>query len=286
MNLFVEERYDETVWRLALGLEPIDALRGERIGVRLDVALDGVPTPLPPFEQDPSLGLLAVQDVLRRLHRKPSCRYVLRYDELVHESVAFRISDPWRRFVPRRLQLTVPTLKQVTDSERTPPVIPAQRRVRRPYLFPGAAYDVADTVTGMRGRVTRAGKPLRWARIVAKVPGAHDPIGRAHGDDRGEFLLVLGPNAGVFSPLPSTFQLDVEVTAYAPAAAPVKPADGSLDDDPLWDLPVEQITDTTVADDAVSTGVANPSDPGSASGAATFTFRLGRITSFPTPIAI
>jgi hypothetical protein len=148
-------------------------------------------------------------------------------------------------------------------------------RSRQPYLFPGAAYEVSSIATGLRGRVRRGAAPLRWARVEARLPaptGAPPGVllGRAHGDDRGEFLLIIGsPPAPLGTP---AFKLDVDVTVFA---RPVDPpaSDFAQQHDPLWDLPLELVTAPGPAD-PVSIGAAIPPDYTS-SVKQTITFRLG-----------
>ena len=108
--------------------------------------------------------------------------------------------------------------------------VPTTSRTWRPLLFPGAGYDLAETATGVRGTVTDAGKPVRWARIEASANGR--VIGRAHGDDRGEFLLVLGQNTGAVGDLASPLAVTITVLAREPGPAgeggrrPRRPAGG------------------------------------------------------------
>jgi hypothetical protein len=284
MNTVLPDRYLESIQRLALGLEPIDALRGERIGTPLDVAIDGVPAPVPRFRRR-AASPFAAEDVLRRLQRHDSCRFVLLWDDRLRREIHVRISEAARRFVPRRLSITVPTLAQLIARELAPPAVPAMRRVRRPFLYPGAAYDISDSVTGARGRVTRAGKPMPWARIVAVRRGTNTVVGRAHGDDRGEFLLVVGRNEGVFSALPASLAINLTLTVTGPNA-PVGPQPVGAPPDPLWGLPLEVVTNTTVPDDDVSRGITDPYSPNPVTTTLDVSLPFGRITSLGAPIAL
>ena len=102
-----------------------------------------------------------------------------------------------RRFVPRRLQIQLPSLANAAAAAATP------SRGCRPLLFPAAAYPVSQMVTGLRAHVMRAAsgprpeRPARWARVLASVPAAQPVlalstvVGRAMVDERGEFLLPL-----------------------------------------------------------------------------------------------
>src|SRR5262249_38597174 len=152
VNEFLPAQYIERVDRLMLGIEPLDALRGGRVALPIEVTLDG----------DPSLGTLPV------IPRHNSCRHALVFKAgkpRMKPPVVIRMVDPRRRFAPRRISYPTPL-----DIKTSSP------RVRRPALFPGAAYDVGATVTGMRGRVTwnqpDAGEvPARWVRVEARING-------------------------------------------------------------------------------------------------------------------
>ena len=106
--------------------------------------------------------------------------------------------------------------------------------------------------------------PARWVRVEARVDG--QVAGRAHGDDRGEFLLLLDSSAVGLKDLSTP--LTAQVTVFGPPAQVPLPAD-----DPLGDLPVE----TLLADpDDVSPGEKLP--PGYVSTAQStrpVTFALG-----------
>jgi hypothetical protein len=231
MNEFLPSRFVESVKRLAIGLEPIDAAVRLRPSHPIDVTFDVAPFKLPrPAIDHHRTGL-----------------HVLLYTTALTSPVDLRFVDRARRYVPRRLR--IPILTQAA-AEAAPPA----RRVRRPVLFPGAAYDVADA-TGLRGRVVRGGQPMRWARVVARLPGAGPVVGRAHGDDRGEFLLLIGSEAGPIGDLDPP--LKVEVTVFGPAIppAPITPDQPAID--ALWDLPLE--TAAAPGDpDPVSSGEQQP----------------------------
>jgi hypothetical protein len=183
-------------------------------------------------------------------------------------SVDIRIFEDRRQFVPRRF--TIPLHTRATADG-----FPAGDRVRRPFLFPGAAYELDSCATGIRGRVLRAGKPMRWARVEAVLPGGGPIVGRAHGDDRGEFLLVIGPNAIPVGDLVNP--LTLHVTVYGPAAIPV-PVPANLPSlDPLWDLPLET-PPVPGAPDTISTGETLPVNY-TASIAVNIDFTLGELRS-------
>ena len=87
----------------------------------------------------------------------------------------------------------------------------------------------------VRGRVTWAGRPVRWARLVATDAG-DAIVGWAHGDEHGEFLLLVTDLGTVVPPPPNA--LDISLTVQIPdptTAAAVDPGD------PVADLVVEPI---------------------------------------------
>jgi hypothetical protein len=150
-------------------------------------------------------------------------------------------NDP-RQYVPRRLSLT----PVQTDGFPTDTV----DNIRTAWLWPGSAYPLAAHVTALRGRVRRG--PLEttvaWSRVVVTRPGAGLPdfsneakLGFAHGDDRGEFLVVLGtPAVPGGAALPATIALHVWV--FLP------PADAFDADDPLASLPLEVAGTDAISD--------------------------------------
>lgn len=231
MNEFLPSRFSENVKRLAIGLEPIDAALRLRVTHRIDVTFDVAPLGLPrPTIDHHRTGL-----------------HVLLYDPKLTSPVDVRFVDNLRRYVPRRIRIPILT-RAAADAA------PAARRIRRPVLFPGAAYDVTDA-TGVRGRVVRGGQIMRWARVEARLPGAGRVVGRAHGDDRGEFLLLIGSEASPVGDLNPP--LGVEVTVLGPAAPPVPPTPDRPQIDPLWDLPLEEAA-LPGASDPVTSGDTQP----------------------------
>lgn len=130
-------------------------------------------------------------------------------------------ADP-RWFVPRRLALP-PVL-----ADGSPPV--TLDNLREAWLWPGAAYPLPSHATAIRGTVRRTvapgrSEPVPWARVLVTRPGNGAPnvasearLAHAHGDDRGEFLAVLGPSAVSGAALPA--QLSVHLWVYLPPAAP------------------------------------------------------------------
>lgn len=294
MNMFVPGRFDENVQRLALSIEIIDAVRLDRAARAISVAIDGVP--LPTGKPPARLFGVEVGDVLLRVSRHSSALHAMIYAKNLYrpgikESVALRFLPQERRFVPRRIEfpLVDPATLSPEPLDRSDIQLEALRaaRSRQPYLFPGAAYDASSIATGLRGRVRRAGVPLRWARVEARLPvPVGDPpgalVGLAHGDDRGEFLLLVGSPPGPLGTPVST--LDLEVTVFARPADPVV-SDFIKQNDPLWDLPLELVTALGPAD-PVSTGATLPPDYTS-SVTRTITFQLGAIlTSTVAPFTL
>jgi hypothetical protein len=186
--------------RLPYGVEPFDAVGGGRVAAALQVVAEDEMVPL-------------------ELH--PSGRYARVHDRApVPDSLIVRLveagSGDARRVVPRRLTLDL-----------------TERRTFAACIFPGAGASVPTGATVVRGRVTRldpgtgGAVPVRWARVRAMGPEPDDvELGWAHGDDRGEFVLVLDA---------ATRALRLTVGA---ATGPPPPPAAALSD-PLVDLPPE-----------------------------------------------
>jgi hypothetical protein len=255
---FLPAAFAEHVDRLALGLEPRDAVSRQRPARLVDVTLDA------PAQAGP-----------RTLARHGSGRYVLLFDGPVDTPVAVRLVPRDRRYVPRRLRFAIAELEAVLDAEADGADVPTASRAWRPVLFPGAAYDVAETASGVRGGVTRAGAAVRWTRVEASVDGR--VMGFAHGDDRGEFLLVLGQNTGAVGDLTRTLEVTIEVFAHDPEL-PVDPAD------PLGDLPLEDAAAAGAAVDGVSAGVTRPAGYVLVASLPAHPLTLGRLTSVPIAV--
>ena len=153
------------------------------------------------------------------LERVGGGRFRLRATPLRPDLLTVRLYDPSRRYVPRRLGVTLwphPALIDplpanfITVAARTLPI----------WLFPGAAYPVSPGVTAVRGRITRQGIPLPWARVNA-IDSGGAILGRAHGDDRGEFLLLI--TDANQNPLQSTVTVNLMVRGPSgpPPSTPV-----------------------------------------------------------------
>lgn len=236
--------------RLALGLEPIDVQRRHRVATVLAVTREGKP------------------GTLEAVPRHDSCVHAFLQRPTLGNPFDLRLTDESRRYVPRRLSVTLAP--------------PAASKLS-PGLYPGAAYDCTSRATGVRGSATRGGAAMRWARVEARLlagaPATGAVVGRAHGDDRGEFLLLLGVEAAAIGDLPQTIDLEIVVYGPLPNAPTPVPLDlPSLD--PLWDLPLEVVP--TAGVDDVTPGTKLPPDydftPTSHS---TVSFEMGRLKSIP-----
>src|SRR5262249_42186634 len=142
--------FDELVQRLAIGLEPRDAVSRTRIARPVDIAIDGQPEfdiDAPPWPEQSSVAGLT------RLRRHGSGPFVLLYGPAVRTRVALRLVPRDRRYVPRRIEVDIFSEGLVRAAEEAGNDIPTASRTWRPLLFPGAGYDLADTATAVRGLV-------------------------------------------------------------------------------------------------------------------------------------
>jgi len=277
MNAVVPEGYAERLHRLAVGFEPLDPVRGGRLAHPVRFECDG-PLPRPFTRSGPYCRVARDGQVVPVVDRHDSCLWALLYQPgIVEGAVDVRIYDPPRRYVARRFRVPILPVASLALGEPAP--LTQARRVRRPALFPGAAYDISSRATGLRGRAVRGGGPLRWARVEARLEPGGALVGRAHGDDRGEFLLVLANAASPPSELVDP--LDVRVTVFGPAVAPVPVPATLAADDPLWDLPLEPLP-TPGDPDPVSSGETLPAGYfASPTSTRIVSFRLGRLISAP-----
>lgn len=259
-------RLDETVemsrvgHRLALGVQWIDALTQQPVDVPAGAAwvsdLESIDArPCAQRLEAHSQGRHALRHAGR--YRQLLDRAVQVGDPLAHAVRAHgtrdarlahyaTAQDP-RRHVPRRLAFT-PVL-----SGGVPPATTVNTRTA--WLWPGAAYPLPSRSTALRGRIRReispgVAEPVAWSRVIVTRPGAgpasfatETPLGWAHGDDRGEFLLVLGNGAvSGAAALPPSIALNVWV--FLPPATPAFEVA-----DPLASLPLESAgTDTALND--------------------------------------
>ncbi|MFC5219670.1 hypothetical protein [Streptomyces coerulescens] len=265
--------------RLALGLEVIDALRDEPADVRVAVENQPPPHRVPALTSLASTVLYDPGIQLPHLPRgRRAGRFRLLFDERTAPPVHLRVYDTARRYVPRRLEVPFAPLATVLAEERSG-ARPASR-ARRIALFAGAAYGPQGNATGLRGRVEDAdGVPVRWARVTARHPRQGDVLGRAHGDDRGEFLLVLGAPPELATPRDFTVQVLLDF------AATTRPGGSAgTDTDPLAGLPLERLPPTG-SPDSVSDGTGLPPTY-SVRVTVAASLRLGRLVSPDAPFTL
>lgn len=268
MNEILTRAWDERIARLRLGIELADALGGPAPVVGLGVLSENVPRPHPlprkPGGPGDAIGLPGVG-------RNPSGRFSIAFTARDFAArgapvrLDVRLIDPSRRYVPRRLSIPVPSLADVLAADKAhdiDPTVPLAPRGCRPLLFPGADYGTQAGATIIKGRATwgPGGPPVQWARIEATADGVGQPRPwRAHGDDRGEFLLVIGP-LQLVQAQQASLTVDVDVVVYG---RPVPPPDTPVDSpaqsrsDPLWHLPVERLAMLDPSD-PVATGEVLP----------------------------
>lgn len=235
--------------QLALGLQGVDALTqapmeaGMGRSIRADLASIGA-RPWVQRLDSHSQGRHALRFAGR--YEKLLLRAVAMGDPLVHQVFVhgardahmgnYSVDNDPRIFVPRRLSLTPVLVAGLPASSLA--------NARTAWLWPGPAYPLPSKATAVRGRIQRdlgAGRkePIRWTRVVMTRAGAgaanlatEEALAWAHGDERGEFLLVLGGNAVMGAALPPL--LNVNVWVFQPPVATVwDPAQ------PLNSLPLE-----------------------------------------------
>ena len=257
MNVHTPERYDERTFHLAVGVEPRDAATGQRLASSVDVRIEDAPAPLAAWR--PWRPGEVLTPYLGRLPRRRSGRFGALYDagtrtpvrlRIVEDAVAGsrRLPGEGRRIVPRRVEIAIADEATVLAAEADPATapVPVWQRTAPVWCFPGASAPLPSRATVVRGRLVRddgsALAPVRWARVRAdNVDG--DPVGWAHGDDRGEFVLVVEPTAGGVVIPDDPLSVTLTVGAALPPMGPGDLADPfRAEVDPLWDLPVETLT--------------------------------------------
>ncbi len=276
--------------RLALGLEVVDAVRGDPADV--EVAWENVPlpftvaVPLGPGSSvevslyDPGMGLPR----LDRGARPGRFRIAFTPERTPAPPARLRIVDAGRRYVPRRLEVPYASLATVL-AEEAGPGLPAPRS-RTVGLFPGACFQPEACSTGIRGRVVDlAGAPVRWVRVEARHPQRNSLLGIAHGDDRGEFLLLLANAPSSLDVPPGlAFSVQLAVSAIAPGTPAPGPLTASPADDPLGDL-VREVLPPIGNVDTISSGAVAP--PGfTRTATATVFCTVGRVQSPSVPITL
>jgi hypothetical protein len=307
VNHFVPTRFSELAQRLALGLELLDSERQNRIAKPISVAFDGIPRPIPDDRSPPrAFGGFEILDELERVDRHASCLHALIYRKGLYRrppipgdpaTVTLRFLSPERQFVPRRVRFElldpgpIEAADEANPDAGDPSKLGFPSRLRSVTLWPGAAYDVSSASTGLRGRVRSKadGTPVRWTRVIAFADAGGAPdleleVGRAHGDDRGEFLLLLDSAAGGIGPFDRTLSVTAHVFVFANAAVPV-PTPEQLRKDPLWDLTAEIVATPDRTDDVLR-GEKLP--PGfTLQDSKSLTFQLGRfLTSEIAPFTV
>jgi hypothetical protein len=242
VNQFAPDVYLERIERLLVGLEVVDALSQLRITepirvvreigrkrlprelrLRLDRLLDGTEGQVP-------------------LGRHETCLYSVFQGEIAGErggvlpnNLVLRVTDPMRRYVPRRLLVDLTQPRPVYILTRNIPGEP----VRAPLeLCPGSNASLQSRTTTIHGPVRKTGLPARWARLELRqrsVTNTGALVGVAHGDDRGEYVLVVDARAGTVGALQNSLDLQLGVFLHNP---PAVAADKKLSD-PFWDLPID-----------------------------------------------
>jgi hypothetical protein len=194
--------------RLAIGIEPIDAVLGTRLARAVEIDIERTGSPL-----------ASQHDGFMRLARRARAPVDL------ESVIRLRIQDRRRGWIPRRIEVPLAATTEVAT-------VP---RIRRPVLFPGIAWDSWDGATALRCRVRRGGAAVRWAWIEVRRIDEDGVVLRTRADEHGEFLLVPGLSTLARAELDGAFELDVE--AFGPSGS------GEVDpDDPLADLPIERLT--------------------------------------------
>ncbi|MFC8662313.1 hypothetical protein [Streptomyces sp. NPDC057199] len=214
----------DVLHRLALAVRPLDARTRGPAGPGLRAGLEAAPVPgrrMPPH------------GVVRSLERHGATGFVVRHGTSggLPATVAVRVDDPARRWIPRRFSVPLWTRAELARSDAVPPGaphVPPGSRLLLPWLLPGPAYSVPDGTTGIRIRVTRAGWPVRWPRVTAYGSGGV-LVGWAHGDEHGEVLLLLDTVVPA-SQRRTLFPVALRTHAPDPATAPrPDPLDPSAD---------------------------------------------------------
>ena len=270
MNEVLDPVWAESIRRLRLGVEPVDATGSLRMLSGLGLHLETVPRPYRIrrltglMRPDESIGLPGTR-------RNPSGRFAITFAaKRMGDSTRldFRVVDPSRHFVPRRFAVTPTDLAGVLAAEaahEADPRQPLPARTFRPWMFPGAGYGVQSGATVIQGRVTWgsiAGPALPWARVRARATGVDQPQPwRAHADDRGEFVLVVG-GLDLTLATDKSLMVDIDVVVEGRPVPPLAPGEiidspAQSRDDPLWHLPLEQVV-TLDPPDPVVTGAALP----------------------------
>ena len=228
MTLQTLVEHADVLHRLALAVDCLDAVTRHRVATEVRIGRE-VPQEVLPRGHDrawPCWDLTA----------KAAGRAMIMLDLRAPTTVRLRIADPRRRYVARRFDLKLWTLREVLDEESAGSPVPAASRLLRPWLLPGPAAALSRGTTTVRGRVVRGTDPVRWPRITARGPG-HQAVGWAHGDERGEFVLVIEDTGTLPPPAPTRLQVQLYVTARVPSTPDPF--------DPYADLTIEPLPRST-----------------------------------------
>jgi hypothetical protein len=243
--------------RLALAVTPVDAVTGEPVGPGLRVGRETV--------RSVDYALRAGRagnhiDPTEPLGGPYDVGFVLSHRTTESATAVIRIDDRRRRYVPRRIEITLWTLAQVEASDTLVdpktgvvtlphgPFVSATSRRTAPWLLPGPAYPAPATCTAVRTRIVRNGEPVRWARVEA-FTAAGRRIGWAHGDEHGDVLL-LAVESATFPAPGTTATMPLALRVHHPD--PTAPADPAVDaqlaaGDGLADLTVEPLARTPIS---------------------------------------
>ncbi len=258
--------------RLALVVEPFDAVArrgcpgvraGREVVGRVRHRHRGLRTPL---ADDIAVPLPGVG------------RFVVPHTGATAGRMLLRLDDPGARFVPRRFELPLWTLAEVTACDTgVGAFIPAIARTVRPWLLPAAGYPAPAGASALRLRVARGPNPVRWPRVEAFGGPGSALLGWAHGDQHGQVLLVI-PDVGLGGP-PKEASVSVALRVHGPDPARAVPR---VDGDALSDLPVETLPRPYPAPDhPVLRGLARPPGYVTAPVDAVRTLVFGRLTAVP-----
>lgn len=208
MTLETLVRHADVLHRLALAIDCRDSVTHQGVTTEVRIGREVPRAVLSPRHDRawPCWDLIA----------KAAGRAVVMLDLRSPTAVRLRIADPRRRYVARRFDLPLWTLREVLDHESAGSPVPAASRLLRPWLLPGSAAAISRGMTIVRGRVVRGDDPVRWPRITARGPG-HQAVGWAHGDERGEFVLVIEDTGTLPPPAPTELPVQLFVTARIPS---------------------------------------------------------------------
>lgn len=275
MNTLLASRYVEVFRRLLLGMHIMDAPRDQPVAHNVEMRVE--PTPMvAPLSDDQERWLrgridsgMPLSDGWSIVSRHASGRYAVSYPAgQPRTHLDIRVLDRSERVVPRRFRVPLAPLG-TPESLVTLDALPVGQRSRVLSFYPGAAYDMSERITGLRGRVVVSDGgtpprrvPVRWARIEARLSAAGAVVAWAHGDHKGEFLLVLPPEAIASPSVQLPRILTLQLTAHGRRLPAVLPPALIQRADPFWDAPLEVLGPPGIvpASDLVARGRAIPPD--------------------------